>query len=51
VSARRRKEVVRIVERLPRDDRQRLRAAFGVFAQAAGEVALPDDAWKLGWTT
>ncbi len=51
VSARRRKEVTRIVERLPRDERQRLRAVFGVFAEAAGEVELPDDAWKLGWTT
>ena len=51
VSARRRKEVTRIVERLPRDERQRLRAVFGVFAAAAGEAEFPDDAWKLGWTT
>lgn len=51
VSARRRKEVTRIIERLPRDERQRLRTVFGVFAEAAGEVEFPDDAWKLGWTT
>jgi len=51
VSARRRKEVTRIVERLPRDERQRLRDVFGVFAAAAGEAEFPDDAWKLGWTT
>jgi DNA-binding MarR family transcriptional regulator len=51
VSARRRKEVTRIIERLPRDERQRLRTVFGVFAEAAGEVEFPDDGWKLGWTT
>jgi DNA-binding MarR family transcriptional regulator len=51
VSARRRKEVTRIVEQMPRDDRHHLRFAFAAFAVAAGEVALPDDAWKLGWTS
>ena len=51
VSARRRKEVTRIVEQMSREERQRLRVAFGAFAVAAGEVALPDDAWKLGWTS
>jgi DNA-binding MarR family transcriptional regulator len=51
VVARRRKELVRIVERLPREQRQRLRETFVVFAEAAGEVAFPDDGWKLGWTT
>jgi DNA-binding MarR family transcriptional regulator len=50
VTARRRREVSRIVERLPTDDRIRLRAALSSFAGAAGEMALPDDAWKLGWT-
>jgi DNA-binding MarR family transcriptional regulator len=50
VTARRRREVHRIVERLPADDRIRLRAALDTFAGAAGEMALPDDAWKLGWT-
>jgi DNA-binding MarR family transcriptional regulator len=49
VTARRRREVNRIVERLPADDRIRLRAALDTFAAAAGEMALPDDAWKLGW--
>ena len=51
VSARRRKEVTQIVERLPRDERQRLRAVFKLFAEAAGEAEFPDDGWKLGWTT
>jgi len=50
VTARRRKEIIRIVERLPNDERKRLRVALGAFADAAGEIALPDDAWKLGWT-
>lgn len=50
VTARRRKEIIRIVERLPDDERKRLRVALGAFADAAGEIELPDDAWKLGWT-
>lgn len=50
VTGRRRKEIARIVERMPRDERKRLRAAFDAFANAAGEIALPDDAWKLGWS-
>lgn len=50
VTGRRRKEISRIIERLPRDERRRLRAAFEAFANAAGEVTLPDDAWKLGWS-
>jgi DNA-binding MarR family transcriptional regulator len=50
VTARRRKEIIRIVERLPNDERKRLRVALGTFADAAGEIELPDDAWKLGWT-
>jgi len=50
VTARRRKEIIRIVERLTRDGRKQLRAAFIAFADAAGEVDLPDDAWKLGWS-
>lgn len=50
VTARRRKEITRIVERLPAVERTRLRAAFHAFAEAAGEIALPDDAWKLGWS-
>jgi|1186.fasta_scaffold426596_1 DNA-binding MarR family transcriptional regulator len=51
VSARRRREVRRIVERMSAADRGRLNAVFGMFAEAAGEIALPDDAWRLGWTT
>jgi len=51
VSARRRKEVMRIAEQMSREERQRLREAFAAFAVAAGEVAFPDDAWKLGWTS
>ena len=50
VTARRRKEIIRIVERLTREERKQLRAAFNAFAEAAGEVDLPDDAWKLGWS-
>jgi DNA-binding MarR family transcriptional regulator len=50
VTARRRREIVRIVERLPDAERERLRVALATFADAAGEIALPDDAWKLGWT-
>jgi DNA-binding MarR family transcriptional regulator len=50
VTARRRREVNRIVERLPGDDRVRLQVALSAFAEAAGEIAFPDDAWKLGWT-
>ncbi len=50
VTARRRKEIVRIVQRLPNDERKRLRVTLETFAHAAGETELPDDAWKLGWT-
>jgi DNA-binding MarR family transcriptional regulator len=50
VTARRRKEIIRIVERLTRDERRQLRVAFNAFAEAAGEIDLPDDAWKLGWS-
>lgn len=49
VTTRRRTEIQEILGRLSRDDRRRLRAAFEVFGAAAGE--LPDDAWKLGWTS
>jgi DNA-binding MarR family transcriptional regulator len=50
VTARRRREIIRIVEQLSSAERKRLHAALGTFAAAAGEIALPDDAWKLGWT-
>lgn len=49
VTARRRTEIQEILVRLSRDERRRLRAAFEAFGAAARE--LPDDAWKLGWTS
>jgi DNA-binding MarR family transcriptional regulator len=50
VAARRRREIMRIVERMPRAERRQVRAAFAALASAAGEIAFPDDGWKLGWT-
>ncbi len=49
VTARRRKEIRRIVDRLDPGAEARLIDALAEFADAAGEV--PDHAWKLGWTT
>jgi DNA-binding MarR family transcriptional regulator len=49
VTARRRAEIDRIVSLLPPHQRALLAAALTMFAEAAGEI--PDDAWKLGWTT
>ena len=49
VNARRRTEITRIMGRMPQARRALLADAFSEFADAAGE--LPDDAWKLGWTT
>ena len=49
VTARRRREIQRIVAKLEPPARRRLVEAFAEFAEAAGEV--PDHAWKLGWTT
>ncbi len=51
VTARRRREIRRIVERLSSDERDQLRVVFGALADAAGEIELPDDAWKLGWAS
>jgi DNA-binding MarR family transcriptional regulator len=48
VTARRRAELDRIVDRLTAKQRAAVNDAFMLFADAAGEV--PDDAWKLGWT-
>jgi DNA-binding MarR family transcriptional regulator len=48
VTTRRRREIAKIMDRLPRTERARLAEAFLAFADAAGEV--PDEAWKLGWT-
>jgi DNA-binding MarR family transcriptional regulator len=49
VSARRRTEIGKIMRRMQPARRALLVDAFSEFADAAGE--LPDDAWKLGWTT
>jgi DNA-binding MarR family transcriptional regulator len=49
VSMRRRTEIAKIVKRMPAARREPLVASFSAFAEAAGE--LPDDAWKLGWTS
>jgi DNA-binding MarR family transcriptional regulator len=49
VTARRRREIAKIMERLSRRQRAIVVDAFSTFAEAAGEA--PDDAWKLGWTT
>jgi DNA-binding MarR family transcriptional regulator len=49
VNARRRTEIAKIMARMPSVRRALLADAFSEFANAAGE--LPDDAWKLGWTT
>jgi DNA-binding MarR family transcriptional regulator len=49
VNSRRRTEITRIMGHMPPARRALLADAFSEFADAAGE--LPDDAWKLGWTT
>jgi len=49
VTARRRREIIKIIGRLEPAQRASLVAAFGAFADAAGET--PDSAWKLGWTS
>jgi DNA-binding MarR family transcriptional regulator len=48
VTARRRSEISKIMERLSPHQRAVVVDAFAIFAKAAGEA--PDDAWKLGWT-
>jgi len=48
VTAKRRAELDRIMDRLPAKQRATVNDAFMLFAEAAGEA--PDDAWKLGWT-
>jgi DNA-binding MarR family transcriptional regulator len=48
VTARRTREIRRIVDRLAPSERRALVAAFDAFAEVAGE--LPDDGWRLGWT-
>jgi DNA-binding MarR family transcriptional regulator len=49
VTARRRAELDRIMDRLSAKQRVAVNDAFLQFAEAAGEA--PDDAWKLGWTS
>jgi DNA-binding MarR family transcriptional regulator len=49
VTRSRRRELRRILGRLDPDTTRALIDALGAFTAAAGE--LPDDAWKLGWTT
>jgi DNA-binding MarR family transcriptional regulator len=48
VTARRRREIAKIVRRLDPAQRVPLVEAFTAFADQAGEI--PDSAWKLGWT-
>jgi len=49
VSKLRRREIHKIVQRMPANRRSALVASFSEFAEAADE--LPDEAWKLGWTS
>lgn len=49
VTQRRLREISKIVERLDANERRATTAALKAFAQAAGEI--PDDAWKVGWTS
>ena len=47
VSASRRRDIRRIVSRVPRDLRPGLVQALQAFADAAGEV--PEQSWSMGW--
>ena len=47
VSDRRRREITRIVRRMPRPHRQAVLSALREFATASGEV--PEQDWSLGW--
>lgn len=49
VTQRRVREINKIAGRLDPDVRRGAVAALGAFAVAAGEI--PDEAWKLGWTS
>src|SRR5690242_9451391 len=49
VTTKRRAEIEAILRRLTAKQRAAVTDAFRLFAEAAGEV--PDDAWKLGWTS
>ena len=47
VSKRRRAEIAKILQRLPRSDLTPVVEALRAFAEAAGEV--PEQDWSLGW--
>ena len=47
VTKRRRREITRIVARIPERDRRVLIHALGLFAEAAGEM--PEPSWAFGW--
>jgi DNA-binding MarR family transcriptional regulator len=47
VTRQRRREIARIVARIPARDRRILVHALGVFADAAGET--PEPSWSFGW--
>lgn len=49
VTERRRREIKRILTKLRPAQQSAIFDALTLFADAAGEV--PEDAWKLGWTT
>lgn len=47
VTKRRRREIVRIIARIPQRQQQVLVHALSVFAEAAGEM--PEPSWSFGW--
>lgn len=47
VTRRRRRDITKILSRIPERERRVLVHALGVFAEAAGEV--PEPAWSFGW--
>ena len=47
VTKQRRREITRIIARIPERDRRVLVHALGLFAEAAGEM--PEPSWAFGW--
>ena len=47
VTRRRRREIIRIIARIPEREQRVLVHALGVFAEAAGEM--PEPSWSFGW--
>jgi DNA-binding MarR family transcriptional regulator len=47
VTKRRRREITRIIARIPEREQRVLVHALGVFAEAAGEM--PEPSWSFGW--